>query len=421
MDDKLKSRTVLVIDYGMNLPVAERLSRDFGRVLYWTPWQVANPKYHSYVIGVNVPGVERIYNLWDYYDQVDLFYFCHLFMGDFQNWLRKQGKTVFGPGDGEQMEIYRDRMKALQRSVGLPVNHYEVIRGLDGLREYLQDNDNKYIKTNLMRGHFESFHHETYELTEDLLDEWEHTLGIYKNDEVFIVEDPIEAICEIGYDGWVVDGKFPDKAMFGIEVKDCAYCGVVMDYNKLPKALLEINKKLAGTFKEFGYRANYTNEVRLGVDKVDYLIDQTCRHPEPPTCIMLEIFDNYSEIVWDIANGLLPDIKNTYRYGVQLVIKAERAERELQSISFPAQYKNYVKIKNLTVKDGKNYYVPQPGTEMQEIGAVIGLGNTLDEAIEQATMIAKDVKGLSVKCNTDDLAKVQQEIEKMKKAGIRAF
>lgn len=421
MTENLKDKTVLHIDYGNFFPISERLSRDFGRVLYYTPWETSFPKYHNYVIGHNVPGVERIYNIWDYYDQVDLFYFSDLFMGSFQAWLRDQGKLVYGPGRGEDMEIYRDRMKSLQRSLGLPLNPYEVLRGLDGLREHLQDNDDVWVKTNLMRGHFESFHHETYDLSKPMLDDWEHTLGVYKNDVIFIIETPIEAIAEIGYDGPVIDGKFPERVMAGLEIKDCAYCGVMVDYNKLPKQLLEINKKLSDTFRSYGYRGSYTNEVRIGVDRLGYLIDQTCRHPEPPTCLQLEMYDNYSEVVWHVAQGIVPEIKTKFKYGVQIIIKSDWARTEPQAIYFPPQYKNFIKIKNLTINEGVNYYVPQGGIEMEEIGAVIGLGNTLDAAMEQAKTIAAEVKGYCIECNLADLGKATEEIEKLKKAGIKLF
>lgn len=421
MKEDLRDKTILVIDYGNFLPVAERLARDYGRVLYYTPWETAFPKYHNYIIGSSVPGIQRIYNKWDYFDQVDLFFFTDLYQGDFQDWLRSQGKAVFGAGKGEEMEIYRDRMKGLQRSVGLPTNKYEIMMGLEGLREYLQDNDDKYVKTNLMRGHFESFHHENYMLTKPILDEWEHVLGIYKGEEIFIVEDPIDAIAEIGYDGFSIDGLYPDRALFGIEIKDCAYCGVVLDYEKLPKSLQDINAKLSDTFRAYGYRGSYTNEVRVGIDRVGYLIDQTCRQPEPPTCLQLEIFDNYSEIVWEIAHGRVPKIKNTFKYGAQIVIKSDWARTEPQAIYFPDQYKKYIKIKNLAIKEGVNYFVPQPGIEMEEIGAVLGLGRTLQEAIDQATTIAKDVKGYCIECNGAALSKAIDEIDKLKSAGIRVF
>jgi hypothetical protein len=422
--DEIKTKTVMVIDYGNFFPVAERLARDFGRVLLYVPWEQPFPTHHKRMVGTGVPGVERIYNIFPYLDQTDLFYFCDLNMGPMQDYLRRNGFLVFGAGMGEEMELYRDRMKALQRSLGMALNPYEVIHGLDALREYLMEHDDKYVKTNLMRGHFESFHHDTYDLTEALLDEWEggeHGLGLYKDEEVFIVEDPIKAVAEIGYDGPVIRGKFPDKTLLGVEIKDCGYCGVVVDYKKLPKPLLEIHAKLADTFATYDYRGMYSNEIRIGVDGLYYLIDQTCRQPEPPTCLQLEIYENFSEMVWLIAQGIVPEIKTRYKYGAQIVIKSDWAKTQPQNIKFPEQFRHFIKIKNMFIKKGKYYYQPQPGLEMEEIGAVIGMGNTLEEAIEQAEMIAKEVKGYCIQCDGSSLSKAKNEIEKLKKAGIKLF
>jgi hypothetical protein len=422
--ESLKEKTVLVIDYGNFFPVVERLARDFGRVLLYIPWEAPFPTHHKYLVGTGIPNVERVYSIWPYYYQIDLFYFCDLNMGPWQDFLRAEGRLVFGPGRGENMELYRDQMKGLQRSLGMAINPYEVIRGLDQLRAYLKEHDNKYIKTNLMRGHFESFHHESYEHTEALLDDWEggeHGLGLYKHDEVFIVEDPIEAVAEIGYDGPVINGQYPERTLVGVEIKDCGYCGVIVDYKKLPKGLQEINALLAPTFKEFGYCGMYSNEIRIGLDGQFYLIDMTCRHPEPPTCLQLEIYENYSEMIWLIAQGIVPEIKTKFKYGVQIIIKSDWAKTQDQYVSFPEQFKHFVKLKNMYIKEGKRYYQPQPGVEMEEIGAVIGMGNTLEEAINQAKAIAKQVKGYSIVCNGDALDKATEEIEKLKKAGIKLF
>lgn len=422
MLDDLSEKTVLVFDpNGSFIYVAQRLARDFGRVLYYKPWENGSyVTYNAYVVGQGVPGIERVHNIWEYYDEIDLFYFCDLLQGHFQEWLRARGKLVFGAGRGEDMELYRDRMKAHQEELGLPINEYEVIQGLDALREYLQENDNKFIKTNLMRGHFESFKHETYKLTKPLLDEWEHTLGIYKDAEIFIVEEPIEAIAEVGYDGFVILGRYPAKTMLGIEIKDTAYCGVILDYHKLPEQVLEINDKLSETFMNYGYRGVYTNEIRIGIDRKGYLIDQTCRQPEPPTCLQLEIFENYSEVVWQVAQGRVPEIKTKFKYGVQIILKSEYATTEPQAIYFPSQYSDFIKISNLAIQDDVYYFIPQMD-KTHHIGSVIGLGNTLQEAIEQASEIAEEVKGYMIEFNSKALEEVHLEIEKLQKAGIDVF
>jgi len=420
MTNSFRDKVVMVIDYGNFLPVAQRLARDFGKVLYYIPWETAFPKYNSYVIGTGIANVQRVYSIYDHINEVDIFVFCDLFFGPMQEWLRSLGKRVFGAGRGEDMEIYRDRMKFLQTDLGLPINEYEVLHGLDSLRNYLKYNDNKFVKTNIMRGHFESFRHENYLLSKPLLDELEHSLGIYKEDQVFIVEAPIEAICEIGYDGFVIDGKYPNKTLVGLEIKDCGYCGVVTDYYKLPVQLKKITGALSDTFRSYNYRGSYTNEVRIGVDRKGYLIDQTCRQPEPPTSLQLEIFDNYSEIVWEVAGGNVPVIRNKYKYGVQVIIKSEWAKTEPQAIYFPEQYRDFIKIKNLAILDGVYYYIPQ-AVQMAEIGGVIGMGDTLNEAIEQATKIAKEVKGYRLCCNIQSLQECKGLVDGLKRAGLGLF
>jgi hypothetical protein len=420
MDKDYSSKTIMLIDYGNFFYIAERLARNFGRVLVYSPWESAFPVYNSFILGKGLANVERVDSIWKEYGKVDVFYFPDLFMGDFQDWLRSKGKAVFGAGSGEEMELYRDRMKYLQGDLGLPINKFQVLTGLDSLRETLQERKNVMVKTNIMRGHIETFKHESYDLTKPLLDELEHSLGVYKDDMTFIIEDVIESIVEIGYDGFVMDGLYPEKALFGIEIKDCAYIGTVVDFLKLPKQLLKIMRALSPTFKEYAYRGSYTNEVRIGIDREGYLIDQTCRNPSPPTALQLEIYDNFPDIVWNIAHGVMPEIRAKYKYGCEIIIKSDFAKTEPQAIYFPGQYNNFVKIKNHTVRKGVHYYIPQTA-EMEEIGGVVGMGNTVDEAIKQATTIAKEVKGYCVSCNLQGLEEAKEEIAKLKAAGISVF
>ena len=54
-------------------------------------------------------------------------------------------------------------------------------------------------------------------------------------------------------------------------------------------------------------------------------------------------------------------------------------------------YRQYVSIKNLAIKDDTWYYIPQEGCEMEEIGAIACGGNSLKEAIALAKDVAKEV------------------------------
>lgn len=423
----LKNKKILIVDYGYFVEIAIRLARDFEEVHYYCVWEEACPTYHKYIIGSGIPNIKKVYNLWDSLDECDEIFFPHLYHGAFQSWLRSTGRPVFGSGRGEEMEIYRDRMKHLQMELGLDVNEYKVIKGLTPLREFLKINSDKFIKTNILRGAMESWKHENYDLSKPVLDEMEHSLGVYKDEETFIIEDPIENAVEIGWDGFVIDGKFPDKQITGIEIKGCSYIGAMVDYNSLPNVLKNINEKLSLTFNEYNYRGHYSNEVRYTKDGKGYLIDQTCRNPEPNTSLALEMYDNYSEIIWDVAHGIVPEIKYKYKFGVQVLIKSVWAISEPVAIYFPEEYRNNIKIHNLCIDKGVYYTIPHatgysPQTsDVEGVGSVIGMGNTLKEAITQAQMIASKVKGYCLKTECDSLDTAQEEIEKLKKFGIKLW
>lgn len=416
----LKDKTVCLIGYGNSFFVAQKLSQSYGRVLYYIPSETSYPKYNQHIVGRGVEGVERIYNIWDYLAEIDLFYFEDLFQGSFQLWLRENGYLVFGAGKGEELEIQRDKFKELQKELELPLNDYAVIKGLEDLRGYLKPIENKYIKINRLRGQMETFHWDNYDLSKPILDELQHSLGAYQNEITFIVEEPIDAVCEYGYDGFVIDGNYPKKTIFGIEVKDCAYAGIFTDYKNLPQPMLEANEKLKPIFESYGYRGAWSSEMRAIDRKKAILTDMTCRNPEPPTSLAIEMYSDYGMYVWQIANGIVPDIEAKGKYGVQIVIKSEWATTEPQPIYFPESLSEFVKIKNLCVIDGVKYFINQ-NVEMQELGAVISYDKTLQGAIDKCKEVAKQVKGFLIKINCDALDEANAEIKKLSKVGVNIF
>lgn len=421
MIDSLKDKTILVWDFGAFAYVAERLAKSYGKVLYYCPYDESFPQYNKFVIGKGLENVQKVESFWPYFNEIDIWYFSDLYQGQFQQWLKSNGKLVFGSGMGSEMELYRDNMKRLQKDLGLELNDYEVIEGLDNLREYLKTNDDKYIKSNLLRGSMETWHHENYKLSAPVLDELQHSFGIFKNAQVFIVETPIKNAIEYGYDGFCVLGEYPEKTMFGIEVKDSGYACIFTDYSKLPLPIKEVNDKLSDIFKNYDYSGWYSSEVRSFTKDKGILTDMTCRNAEPPTSLAVEMLEDYPMYVWEVANGRVPKVKSKYKYGVQIIMKSDWAKEEPQAIYFPSQYKDYIKIKNLVIQDSIHYFIPQIGTTMEEIGAVIGMGATLDEAIKQAKQIAKEVKGFLLKINGDALDEAQKEIDKLKTIGINIF
>ncbi|HEY2107871.1 MAG TPA: hypothetical protein VGH29_18885 [Candidatus Binataceae bacterium] len=57
------NQTVLVIDQGLYVHIAEKLAESFGRVLYYcNGWRSAFPVSERFNIGAGIDGIERIAN-----------------------------------------------------------------------------------------------------------------------------------------------------------------------------------------------------------------------------------------------------------------------------------------------------------------------------------------------------------------------
>ena len=419
----IKEVIACVVDYGSFIHVAQRISRDVKKVYYCNPaWQHSYPKWNEYMLGEGVEGIERIDSIWPHFDEIDWFIFPDLFQGELQEWLRSKGKVVYGAGKGEEMEVYRDEFKEVMEDAGMDMSPYKVIVGLDKLRAHLEKTKDVYIKTNVVRGNMETFHWHEMKLSKPILDEMEHSMGIFKNEQTFIVETPIKDSVEYGGEWFIVGDKYADRCTVGIEAKDAGYINKVVATGDMPKGLKEINKKLAPKFGFFGYRGQYSNEVKVTKDGKNFLLDMTCRCGEPNTSLQEELITNYTEVLWSIANGILPDVESKEGdFGVEVIIKSDWATEEPQPIYFPKKYARYVKIKNLVVQDGINYYIPTGNIPMKEIGAVVFPAKTLKDAFEGVRKVAESVQGYCIKINCDALDEVMDEIKKLTEFGVKLF
>lgn len=392
--NEFRRKTCLVWDHGLFVEIAARLSRDFGRVLYFSPWVTGFPKSNALMIGEGIPGVERVKDPWAHYDDVDLWVFTDTGEPDTQEFLIKQGKRVWGCAGSAWLESDRVRSKKACAKAGIQIGPYEVITGLDALREHLQENDDRYVKISETRGDFETFHAETYEQIEPRLDELEHTLGAKKTVAEFIVEEPINDAVEVGYDGYSIDGVFPKGALVGVESKDRGYVGKTMRYAALPEAVREVNEKLSPILKRERHRGFMSTEIRINKEG-NFLIDPCQRCGSPPSEVYQELIYNLAEIIWYGAEGIVVEPEYSGKWAAQIVLLSDWADKNWQQVRFPSELRDHVKLKNFTVIDGNYYVIPQ-WSNMPELGAVVATGNTAKEAMEACEAIAKEVDGYSV-------------------------
>lgn len=406
-----RNHTVCVFDFGLFAELAVTLSKQFGRTLYYCPWQDGYPKSNALLIGSGIPGVERIRSIWPYLDEIDLFVFPDVYEGPLQEHLVSLGKRVWGSRLGEELELDRIASKEMCAAADIDIGPYEVVTGLDALRKFLKSNDDQWVKISATRGDMETFHSKTYALSEPRLDELEHNLGAKKHIMEFIVEAGINPAIEAGYDGYTVDGKFAKGALVGIEVKDKSYVGKTMRYRDLPDSAKSVNAKLAPLLKKYGYRGFFSSEIRCTPDGGAYLIDPCARSGSPPNELYQLMIGNMADILWEGSEGTIVEPEYKAKYGAMLLLTSEWAMTNWQAVEFPKELRDHVKLRNLTIIEGKYYYVPDK-SHCSAIGAIVAMGDTAEAAIEECREIAEQVHGHYLEVAADSLDEAHEDLKK---------
>lgn len=270
-------KTILIWDSGGDyVHTAEAIIPEYGRVLYYCPWESAFSTSKGLLVGIGIDGIERVPDFWESLSDADIVMFTDVGNYGLTEYLRSQGIPVFGSGAGGKLETDRGFLKQVCKAHGIDAAEYGEVHGIDNLRTILERNEDLYVKLSYMRGEAETRHHKNWMESEDWLNALAVRMGPYKHLAQFIVEMPIsddDGPCvEIGFDSFCSDGAFPDETLYGYEAKDSAYLGVV---GALPPRLLETRSRLEPILRSVGYRGPLSTETRE-TESGSYLVDLTC-------------------------------------------------------------------------------------------------------------------------------------------------
>jgi hypothetical protein len=415
-------KTVLFYDLsGFYTHLADAVVGEFGKVLYFSQWERAFSLSRDAMPGYGIDGVERVEDFFEATHRADLVVFPDVGMVGLQEQLRQQGMPVWGSGKGARLERDRWFLRSIVNEVGLDTSVAMLIRGLDKLREFLRDADECYIKLSNFRGDMETFHHKNYFATQSWLDELAAKLGAFQDICEFIIEQPIEdedgdQVCEVGIDAMVIDGKLMRPALWGYEIKDQAYVGMV---GAVPDRLLQVHNKISPLLEGIGYRGPMSNEVRFTREQA-YLIDFTARFPSPPSEVQSQLIENIGEVMWDGANGRMPKPKYRGVYAAQVVMTTKWAKEQYPK---PAYYlgleigrPDRVRIHHHCRIDGHDYAVSP--SDVTEFGAAIGFGDSLESAVGDALDAAESVNGYQVSYDAGAFSKAADCIRAGERLGI---
>ena len=417
MSENFKSKTVCFVDNGLFTSFARKIAPEFGKLLYYCPWQESFPKSVRLEVGSGFAEIERVQYPLARADEIDLWVFADLFQSDLQVFLAGHGARVWGARYGEELETERWQMRQLLKKLGLPVADGELIQGMPALREYLQKRDNLFIKTSFSRGDMETWHHNRYEVSEPRLAQLAYDLGPFAEDYEFIVEGEIPDAVEIGYDGFTVDGQFPSPSIMAYEIKECGMIGTCKPYAELAEPVRFVNGKLAPALKGYNYRGFFSTEIRYTADKKPYLIDPCCRLGSPSNELLQELLGGWGAVLWEGAEGRMVNPRQVARYGVVAMVFGKQSGRNWQALHYPPAIDQWVKLINPVAVGPRRYSAPQG--EPMNIASVVGVGNTIIEAVKSCAEHAGQVEGDGIEVHLSAIEKAMDTIAAGEKRGIR--
>lgn len=408
---------VLVLDNGQFQSVAQRLARDFGTVFYHVGQEDEMPRIQDAYIGKGFPEIVLVDSRDDErLEDIGLYVCPDLGYGKTQTLLESQGHPVWGSRMGEDMEQDIEGMKRLLERLGLPSGEWASVKGFTALREYVKAHPDVYVKVSRYRANWETLHCETYELAKPDLDQRELDLSGISEEIPFVVCQALHDKIEMAVDAYVIDGQWPSKVIVGVEEKSRAYIGRFMDYALIPTPLRRVNDALAPILKGYGYRGFLSLETMIGKDGEPFVTDPATRQPSPPGELYQEFWSNYSEIIWEGANGRLidPVAVDGAEWGAEVMIKSDWVDKHWQPISFPPEVERNVKLNEACRNEkGETLCIPQ-NIGFDQCGGIIGWGKTPDEAIAMCKKVADQVSGPHIHIPIeafDDLKKKLKEAE----------
>lgn len=409
----------LVADYGSFESLAVKLSETFGKVYYNTP---SNSEFHDLkecVKGDGVPGIERIDGIitHDTMKEVDLFIFPDIGYCGEQDYLRNDcGKLVWGHGGMDEYELYRTKFLKLVKDLGLAVPESKIVRGLTALREHLNTVQDKWVKVNRYRANRETFHHIDYAHSLSILDDMAVQFGGLQEYVVFVVQDPIIHAQEIGYDFLTVDGQWPSSAFSGYEGKNECYLGSLLEYDKLPEPVREVNEALTPLLREYQYRNFIATEIR-NKDGVPHYIDPTNRMPGQTGEQLLETCTNLALMILKGADGELIEPEWAAKFAAEVTLHFKDCpENGWKVMRIPEKVERWVKLYHYAQTEDGLFHFPPHGTD--EVGIVMGLGDTIKEAIQKLKDNLELLKDEPVSAKMEGFVDLLKEIEEAEQSGM---
>lgn len=414
---KTSDITACVVDHGAYLPLARRLAKDYGRVLYYTPWEEAYPTVNRCCIGDGFEDIERCDDIWTVKDEIDLFVFPDILHGGLQEELVRQGCRVWGSKNGCELETDRLLFLKTLQDTNLELPPMIEVRGVTELRQELRDKTDQYIKISRFRGTMETYHWRSYDEDRCWLDALAVKLGPLADLLRFLVCEPIDTDIEIGGDTYCIDGRYPSHMIEGYEWKDKSAFGRIKRREEMAECIQAVQEAFAPVLASYAYRNYFSCEIRVKDDRF-YFLDPCCRGPLPLTGSQCALYQNLSEIIWEGADGNVVEPEFDDTYCCECILSTSGDPRTWSAIRVPEELSDAMKISDCCCVDNQILARPPDDThESREIGWLVATGKTPREAVQNQLDLAKQLPD-GICAATESLANLMSEIAEAESKGI---
>jgi hypothetical protein len=409
--------TFAVVDHGTYFPVAERLARDAKHVLYHIPNGESFPTFAMASRGDGHDEVECVQDIWARKSEVDCWVFPDTGDAGMQKELESQGFPVWGSKGAYVQETMRGVWLKTCKRLGLPMPKTHVIKGLTNLRLFFQEHEGEtfHVKISRFRGDMETWKACEPCALRNKLAVLAMKFGPFQERVTFYVQEPVDTDIEGGADTYFVNGQYPDKVIIGYERKGESYFATWKERADMPVEIWKPSEAMTKLLSGYNYCNMVSSEVRVKGDE-SYLLDPCLRFPSPAGEEELEMYGNFSEIVYRGARGELMQPKMTAKFCGEAVIAYHGDREGWKSIRVPEEVRRWVKLYASGYEDGA-YHFP-PAQDPEAIGCAVGLGDTPEEVLDGLKWIAESLKDSPVELKITPMADLFEEIKKAEKEGI---
>lgn len=418
----IQNKSLLFIDSGgIYQSFAERLSEEFGVVKYFSEWDDNEHDIRAAKKAVGEGGEFIKVDNWErnVYDS-DVVFFPGCSRKYHQEDLRNRGFNVFGSGALADLENNREKFLNQVKDWGFPVPEYIIADGIYDLLKKLEKvgDQVRFIKFSMFRSDMQTYKHWNFEASKITFEQLRLKQGTYANKIRFIIVTPIKGV-ETGRDTGVICGQQFTKFLGGYEIKNKAYAARVITNANLPKPMIEFADRIAEMSKELGISTFWSDEVR--VDKKFFPLDFTARLGVPPNEILQRNCTNLGQIIYHGSQGDFVEPIYEKEFSVQLFIDYGNDVDQWIPIKFPEKYARNIKPYNYTCEGDMCWIIPSPDKHENTVCAVVGLGDTLDAAIEECIEICGTIEGENIDYDKNEFLDAQKVIDEGAKAGVTIF